>query len=244
MACCGPNNWPSSMELDFGKWEAWPISNSNLWIEPEIFVLESNSSHQKLGFSNQRMQISEQSANRQRQWELFRHQRLLIAPNILSPPSKLHPCENSSSIHFHTRTVGGLIHIQGRHLKAYGRRTRWELLTRTRRWERRRHYLGIDGAGAVDSYLFLFWGCLQGFFIFESFVHVFYPPWLAARRFFWRIKRILIISHFADVAQRRERVWLKREPNIEWEKQWEGKRHFRTLGIYQDGQKKENILRK
>lgn len=118
MAFCGPNNWPSSMELDFGKWEAWPISNSNLWIEPEIFVLESNSSHQKLGFSNQRMQISEQSANRQRQWELFRHQRLLIAPNILSPPSKLHPCENSSSIHFHTRTVGGLIHIQGRHWKS------------------------------------------------------------------------------------------------------------------------------
>ena len=102
----------------YGKWEAWPISNSNLWIEPEIFVLESNSSHQKLGFSNQRMQISEQSANRQRQWELFRHQRLLIAPNILSPPSKLHPCENSSSIHFHTRTVGGLIHIQGRHWKS------------------------------------------------------------------------------------------------------------------------------
>ena len=84
-----------------------------------------------------------------------------------------------------------------------------------RKESQERCYSGIDGAGAVDSYLFLFWGCLQGFFIFESFVHVFYPPWLAARRFFWRIKRILIISHFADVAQRRERVWLKREPNIE-----------------------------
>ena len=94
----------------------------------------------------------------------------------------------------------------------------------------RRRYLVIDGAGAVDSYLFLFWGCLQGFFIFESFVHVFYPPWLAARRFFWRIKRILIISHFADVAQRRERVWLKREPNIEWEKQWKGKKAFQNSG--------------
>ena len=96
-----------------------------------------------------------------------------------------------------------------------------ELIELTDEMEERREesqercYSGIDGAGSVESYLFLFWGCLQGFFIFESFVHVFYPPWLAARRFFWRIKRILIISHFADVAQRRERVWLKREPNIE-----------------------------
>ena len=47
---------------------------------------------------------------------------------------------------------------------------------------------------------------------------------------FWRIKRILIISHFADVAQRRERVWLKREPNIEWEKQWKGKKAFQNSG--------------
>ena len=33
-----------------------------------------------------------------------------------------------------------------------------------------RRYLVIDGAGSVDSYLFLFWGCSQCFFIFESFV--------------------------------------------------------------------------
>ena len=33
-----------------------------------------------------------------------------------------------------------------------------------------RRYLVIDGAGSVDLYLFLFWGCSQCFFIFESFV--------------------------------------------------------------------------
>ena len=30
----------------YGKWEAWPISNSNLWIESEI-ILSHNPHHQK-----------------------------------------------------------------------------------------------------------------------------------------------------------------------------------------------------
>ena len=37
-----------------------------------------------------------------------------------------------------------------------------------------RRYLGIDGAGSVDSYLFLFWGCSQGFFISVPFLCDFY----------------------------------------------------------------------
>ena len=86
MAFCGPNNWPSIWNCIL--WEVGSMAYLKFKFVDRAWNFlksKSNSSHQKLGFSNQKMQISEQSANRQRRIETLPAAKLSIPPAITLP---------------------------------------------------------------------------------------------------------------------------------------------------------------